>query len=550
MLVSDAVGETLRRLGVDTIFGLIGSGNFAILNHATGHCGIAYYRARHESAAVCMADAYARVTGNVAVCSVHQGPGLTNSLTGLTEAAKSRTPLLLVAGDTASVALGANQDIDQDGLVASVGAGVERIRGPRTAVSDITRAVWRAEIERRPFVVSIPIDLQQEQAAGDEVPAHCATPLAPPRPSETAVAEVANQLEAARRPLIIAGRGAVLAAAGPALAALGERIGALLATSAVGHGLFSGNPFSLGIAGGFASPLAERLIGEADIVLAFGASLNHWTTKHDRLLPASASVVQCDIEAAAIGAKRPVDTGMVADAATTASALLDELRRREVRLEGFRTDGVATELEGYRRADEFEDASSAEAIDPRTLMVALEPLIPRERTVAIDSGHFMGFPAMYLSVPDAAGFVFHQAFQSIGLGLATAIGAALARRDRMTVAVLGDGGAMMSLGELETAVAHRLPMLIVIMNDAAYGAEVHHFDTLGLPTALARFADCDFAAIATAIGARGLTIRTLGDLNALSDWITAPEGPMLLDCKVNPHVRAEWLEDAFRPAAA
>jgi thiamine pyrophosphate-dependent acetolactate synthase large subunit-like protein len=134
--------------------------------------------------------------------------------------------------------------------------------------------------------------------------------------------------------------------------------------------------------------------------------------------------------------------------------------------------------------------------------------------------------------------------------LASALGAAVARPDRLTVAVVGDGGLRMSVGEIDTAVAYGLPVLIVVVNDAAYGAEVHHFVELGFPTDIAELDDRDFAAIARAIGAQGLTVRNVKDLEAVRDWVTTPGGPMLLDCKVNPQVRAEWLEEAFRPAAA
>jgi thiamine pyrophosphate-dependent acetolactate synthase large subunit-like protein len=172
--------------------------------------------------------------------------------------------------------------------------------------------------------------------------------------------------------------------------------------------------------------------------------------------------------------------------------------------------------------------------------------LPTERTVATDSGHFLGYPSMYLEVPDQQGFVFPNAFQSVGLGLASGIGAAVARPDRISVAAIGDGGALMFLGELETAVRYRLPMLVVIYNDAAYGAEVHHFGPMGHPVELARFPDTDFGALARAAGAEGITVRNKGDLAPLNEWLERRYGPLVIDAKVNPEVRAEWLEEAFR----
>ena len=139
-------------------------------------------------------------------------------------------------------------------------------------------------------------------------------------------------------------------------------------------------------------------------------------------------------------------------------------------------------------------------LDPRTLSIALDDLLPVERTVVVDSGAFMGWPSMYLRVPDAAGFVFPQAFQCVGLALGNAIGAAIARPDRLTVAALGDGGALLSLPEFETLGRLGLPILVVIYNDAAYGAEVHHFAPMGEAVDLAQFPDTDFAALARAAG--------------------------------------------------
>src|SRR5205085_6059312 len=162
---------------------------------------------------------------------------------------------------------------------------------------------------------------------------------------------------------------------------------------------------------------------------------------------------------------------------------------------------------GSWQATQIDDASTDSRIDPRVLSIALEDALPDERTVAIDSGHFMGYPAMYLRVPDEHGFVFTQAFQAVGLGLGTAIGAAVARPDRLTVAALGDGGAMIGLADLETVARLGLRMLVLIYNDSAYGAEVHHFGPHGHPLDLVRFPEVDFAALGRAVGLCGVTVR-------------------------------------------
>ncbi len=542
--VADVVGATIAAQGVKDVFGVIGSGNLVVTNALCRH-GAQFHHARHEMSATCMADGYARVTGGVGVVSVHQGPGLTNTMTGLAEAAKSRTPLVVLAGETPAAALTSNFRIDQHDLVESVGAIADRVHSAKTAADDAARAYHRAVTERRPVVLMLPIDIQPQPAIQTKPSRPLLPPLSPPAPSTEAVSAAAELIKAAHRPAIVAGRGAVLAGAGPALEALGQRIGAILATSAPANGLFAGLPYALGISGGFASPYACTLLPQADVVLVFGASINHWTTKHGALINPSAKVIQIDVEPRAIGRNRPADLAIIGDAKATANAIVDELKGHEQ--QGFRTAKRANEIAaGAWRHDAYADASTDDYIDPRTVSIALNDLLPKNRAVAVDSGHFLGYPSMYLDVPDARAWVFPNGFQAVGLGLGNAIGAAVAQPDRPTVAAIGDGGAFMALGELETAARLKLTLLVVIYDDAAYGAEVHHFGPMGQDVSLVRFPDADLAAIARAAGAKAATVRRTGDLAVVEEWLINPHGPLVLDVKVNPTICAEWLEEAFR----
>jgi thiamine pyrophosphate-dependent acetolactate synthase large subunit-like protein len=540
--VAKAIAEALAELGVSHAFGLVGSGNFEV-TAALVERGARFVGARHEGGAIVMADAFARLTGAVGVCSVHQGPGLTNTVTGLAEAAKSRTPLLVLAADVPAAASRSNFRVDQRGLAESVDAGHDRLGSPDTAVADAVRAWDRARVERRPIVLSMPIDVQAAAAPEWELRS-TVRPAPVVAPPAHGVRRAAGALAGARRPLLIGGRGAMLAAAREPIEALADATGALLATSAVANGLFAGSPWSLGISGGFATPLAIELIRQADVVVSFGATLNMWTTRHGRLVSPAATVVQVDVDADAIGSHHRADVALVGDAAETARALLAALPAGA--RDGWRTRELRAEIASRRWRDEpYEDAGGSGHIDPRTLAMALDDLLPEHRLIATDSGHFMGWLPMYCRVPAERGFVFTQAFQSIGLGLATAIGAAVACPDRLTVAALGDGGALMALPELETAVRLDLPLLVVVFNDAAYGAEVHHFGPDGFPVDLVRFPDTDFAAIAHAAGARAATVRATGDLAEVERWLAAPAGPFVVDAKIVPTVVAEWLSEAF-----
>jgi thiamine pyrophosphate-dependent acetolactate synthase large subunit-like protein len=159
----------------------------------------------------------------------------------------------------------------------------------------------------------------------------------------------------------------------------------------------------------------------------------------------------------------------------------------------------------------------------------------------------MGYPSMFLSVPDEQGFCFTQAFQSIGLGLATAIGAALARPDRLPVAALGDGGALMAAAELDTVARLGLPMVVIVYNDDAYGAEVHHFGPSRFPLDTVQFPSTDIAAIARGHGFTAVTVTEEGDLAPVERWLAGERrSPLLIDAKVTRAEPSWWLEEAFR----
>jgi len=539
--VADAVGRRLGELGVDTVFGLVGSGNLVVTN-ALRDAGARFVSARHEGGAVAMADGWARVTGRVGVATVHQGPGLTNTLTALAEAAKSRTPVLVLAGDTPAAALTSNFRIDQHDLVTSVGAIAERAHSPASAQADAARALRRAALERRPVVLNMAIDLQAQPAAATAKPVG-APAARPPVPDAADLDAVAERLAAARRPLIVAGRGAVIANAGPALRALGERCGALLANSAPAHGIFHGDRFALGICGGFATPLAAQVLPQADVVVAFGAGLNHWTTRHGALIGRQATFAQVDIDPQAIGANQPADLAVVGDAAAAAQALTDRLPAAT----GWRDDELAERIATRRWRDEpFTPTGAPGVVDPRALSIALADLLPADKTVAIDSGHFTGWPAMYLDVIDPRHWLFVNGFQAVGLGLGCAIGAAVAAPERLTVAAVGDGGLFLALPELETAARVGARLLVVVYDDAAYGAEVHHFGPQGRDLETVRFPVRDLAAIARACGTAAIEVRSLDDLAPVATWLQDGDGPLLVDAKVDPSTVADWLPDAFR----
>jgi thiamine pyrophosphate-dependent acetolactate synthase large subunit-like protein len=549
--VAEVLAKDLAALGARRCFGLLGTANFKI-SHGLVQAGVELISARHEGNAASMGDAYAKATGELTLVSVHSGPGLTNAITGIAEAAKSRTPLLVLAGDVPTGNVKSNFYFDQAELVRSVGAVSERTYTPQSARSDLLRAVTRAMRDRQTVVLSLPLDVQDAKMNGANAPLELTPMPGRLQPDQTDVRRLAEAISRAKRALILAGRGAVLSDAEESLIALGDHLGALLATSICGHGLFADNPWSVGISGGFSSPVADELISESDFILGFGVSLTQWTTKTGKLIARGATVAQIDIEAPKLGYQMPVQFALLGDAKATAEALLAVLRQNGAAQSGRRNDRTRERIRaGDNHHSPYPDESSAQYIDPRTLSKALDDILPKDRVVASDSGHFCGWVPRYLRVPDAKASCLSHSFQSVGLGLASAIGLAIANPGKLAVLGAGDGGFMMSIADLETAIRLGLRMCILVYNDSSYAAEVHYFRRQGYSIDIVQFPETDFAAIARGYGARAATVRTLADLDEVRTWVRegAP-GVFLIDGKINPNLEADWHAEHFPSHAA
>jgi len=546
-IVADVIAGDLARYGARRCFALLGTANFKI-SHALVQAGVELISARHECNAASMANAYAKATGELTLVSVHSGPGLTNALTGIAEAAKSRTPLLVLAGDVPNGAVKNNFYIEQADMVRAVGATPERLHTPGSARDDVLRAVTRALRERQTVVLSLPLDVQHAPLASNLPPLDLPPSGGRLHPDPRAVAALADALTHAQRPVILGGRGAVVSDAEGPLTELAERTGALLATSVCGHGLFSGNPWSLGISGGFSSPIADELIAESDCIVAFGASLTGWTTKKGKLIAPGATVAQVDVEAGKLGYQMPVQIAVHGDAQATAVALLAELDRRGAKARpGRRSEAIRERIRaGDNHHYPHPDESSGDFIDPRTLSKAVDAILPADRVVASDSGHFCGWVPRYLRVPNARASCLSHSFQSVGLGLPSVIGLAIANPGKLAVLGTGDGGFLMSMADLETAVRLKLRLCILVYNDASYAAEVHYFRRQGYSTDIVQFPPTDFVAIARGFGARGVTVRKLADLDPVKTWVAegAP-GVFVIDGKINPDLEADWHAEHF-----
>ncbi|MFI8593261.1 thiamine pyrophosphate-binding protein [Microbacterium sp. NPDC078428] len=539
MKVADAVGRMLAELGVSQVFGVVGSGNFRVTN-ALIASGASFVAARHEAGAASMADAYSRITGDVSALSLHQGCGLTNALTGITEAAKCHTPLLVLAADTAVGDVTSNFHIDQDAAARSVGATPMRIHSARTALADAARAFRVAQVERTTVVLSLPVDLQEREIAypGPRPASNLRVPT--PIVATADASELGEMLARADRPVIIGGRGARVAKRD--LRELAAVTGALLIASGGGRGVFEGDEWALDVVGGFATDSAAELVRDADLIVAFGVALNNWTTRGGTLLE-KATLVQVDDRVEAIGKHRLVDLGIVGDTGAVARAAVAALAASGTTNTGYRTPAVAERIRGARYwSDQAVEAVDEEGfVDPAALINALDAMLPSERVVVVDGGNVNAYPGAHLRVPDDEGYVLPLSFQSIGLGLASVIGAAVARPDRMAVLGTGDGSLLMGAVELETAVRLQLGLIVVAFNDSAYGAEIHLFpDSSPAEQEIVRFPDTDIAAIARGYGCDAVTVRSLDDLGGISAWLESDRTrPLVIDAKITG--RPSWL---------
>jgi thiamine pyrophosphate-dependent acetolactate synthase large subunit-like protein len=223
-----------------------------------------------------------------------------------------------------------------------------------------------------------------------------------------------------------------------------------------------------------------------------------------------------------------------------AVALLAERRRRCFASDGRRTPTLEEELR--LQTDGFDDQGDDRGMDLRTAMVTLDGMLPEERTLVVDGGAFHAELIMGLRVPDPSAFVFSLHFGSIGLALGCGIGASIARPDRTAVVLVGDGGLMMSLAELDTAVQHNLPMIVVVMNDAAYGAETFALRAHKRSLGLAYFQRPDFAQVMNSLGGEGYSVRSDEELRALAPALKDPTGPILVNVNLRRGVVTDWYQ--------
>jgi acetolactate synthase I/II/III large subunit len=543
--VFQVLADDIKAMGVECVFGLM-SDDTALFATALDTAGVRFYGTRHENAAIAMADGYAYATGKLTIAVVGRGPALANGLHAAVYASRTSSKLVIIYGEAATS--GAPNGLGPD-YKALDGVGVLRAAGLRTftatspdgARTTLADAVAAASAGQA-VSLHLPTNVQLSEIdtpSGKLVVRtrpHQPLPAKPPS-IEAAVAVLAK----AKRPLIVAGLGAYRAGARAAIEQLADRIGALMVTTARGKDLFRGNPRSLGIIGSFSHSIARRMADQADCVLVFGAGLNFLTTSFGAAVP-QVPLIQVDAVRANIGRWLNADVAVVGDARLVAEQLLSAMPQRAATDKPFHDTATSKLISDFHPQQDFQPQNTPRTIDMRTLGLELETILPQDRNLVVDGGNFLGI-VPYLSVPDPGAFKMIGDFASIGLAFGAALGMAKARPDRTTVMVIGDGGFLMTMGDLETVVREDLPMVIIVMNDCAYGAELHFLKLRQQPVGKSVFPDVDFAPIAAAFGFDAETIRTVDDLHRVAPKLRNPEGPIFLDCKLNADVAAPFMSE-------
>lgn len=543
--VYQVLAEDIKALGVESVFGLM-SDDTALFATSLDTAGVRFYGCRHENMAVAMADAYSYATGKLAIAIIGRGPALANGLHGVCYASRTGSKVLVVYGEAATIGapngLGPDyKSLDGVGVLRAAGIRTFTATSPASARTVLADAVAAASLGAT-VSLHLPTNVQLSEidapSGAVEVKVPARTPQAPPPSSIAAAAAV---LAAAKKPLIVGGLGAHKAGARSEIEKLAERLGALLVTTARGKDLFRGNPRNLGIIGSFSHSVARRMADQADCVIVFGAGLNFLTTSFGTSLP-KVPLIQVDAVRSNIGRWLNADVAIVGDARLAAEQLLAAISERPAAQKLFDTEENRKLIAEFDPGQDFQPQNTPRTIDMRTLGLELEKILPPDRNLVVDGGNFLGI-VPYLSVPDPGCFKMIGDFASIGLAFGAALGMAKARPDKTTVMVVGDGGFLMTMGELETVIREDLPMVIICMNDCAYGAELHFLKLRQHPVHKSVFPDVDFAPIAAGFGFDAETVRTVEDLRRIAPKLSKPEGPIFLDCKLNADVAAAFMSE-------
>ncbi len=555
MTGGQAAVEALKAEDISHVFGLIGSATMEMFDALFDAQDINFIGVHDERTGTHMADGFARMSGQAGVILAGQnGPGATNLVTGLAQARAAYSPVVSIAGALASghVHRDAFQEVDQQALFKPVTKKTWTATSADRVPEMFREAFREAMAPRRgPVQLNLPRDVLSAQA--DFEPLQQASqyrPYAAPGGAPSAIAQAAQLLIAATRPVIIAGGGIKNTGGADQCMALAETFDCPVVTSP-GHGdaVPFGHPLNAGQMGPRGNVVASRLVKEADVVLALGTRIGFNATfySYDNI-NRDAKIIHVELEPTAIGRYFPAEIGIMADAPTVADQLRESIEKINTRAmaDGWVQDFKAERL-AYLAKRDAEAMVDAMPIHPSGLFKTLRDVIPRDAAVTMDAG------TLCLQATDALNYYHPRSlftpldFGLVGFSFACGLGAKLAAPERPVISLMGDGGFGMTVSELSTAVDYNINTVTVVMNNKCWGAEkAYQRDFFGERYIGANISSPPFDKLAELYGAKGYRTETLEDTaQAIEDALECGK-PAVIDVQVDPSALYSFRRDSFK----
>jgi thiamine pyrophosphate-dependent acetolactate synthase large subunit-like protein len=549
----EALAEAFLAEGIDTQFVLMGDGNMHWCTAFAKLPGVHTVHVRHEHATVAAATAYNVATGKIAVASVTCGPGVTQLMTALPAAVRARLPMVVFAGESPINARFYNQAIDQAPLVTSTGAKYIAAHSLPRIMDHVREAFHVAKVERCPVVLGVPYDLQKVEYMANQP--YETSQMYQPKvgrmyPDPEVVTEAVERLAAAKRPIILGGRGVLWSGSRDAVIKLADRCGALLSNTLPTRGLFHDHPFELGITGSYFTALGKEIYEQADVVLAVGTSLSYYVG-HRAFFPKACKIQLDDAPRGLRDGQAAADLYIRSDARVGVEAILAGLDNK-LGVGKPTAAAIRSKELAHRIATEPADSEAFDiepgVLDPRAVVEAIDKVVPKDWDVVVGGGHQAYFPAQMRGRP-AERYTTVREFGAVGNGLCYALGVAAARRqgrDGKIVLFEGDGGLLFHIQELETLKRQGYRILICAMNDGGYGSEFHKLRADGIDDHLAVFGRPPLEAIARGFGLRGHEIRDLSVIPKLFADFAAQGTSEIWNIQISDQVTAPVIRQTIK----
>lgn len=540
-----AFAEMLRLAEVGPMFGM---GGFQLLPfyEAVRALGLKHYLINDERTGAFAADAYARVSGRPGVCDGTLGPGATNLVTPLVESLNAGVPIVAITGDTHRAHSWKNmtQECRQLDILRPAVKDVLRIEQVNRVPEYVRRAFAVATSGRAgPVVIDVPEDVAHGEHDFTEADFHIdpdtlAAPARRARPSASDTRRAATLLGKAKRPLILAGGGVHLSNATAALTRFAEAQSIPVAHTMSGKGSIAcTHPLSAGLFGRY-SRIANDLIAKADCLFVIGCKLGEIATKRFALIPAGVPVIHLDILAEEIGRTTQADIALWGDAREGIADLDAELADGAAARRTARTDYIkelATRMDEWRKGAIGRYTSAEKPINMGRMIGELQKLMPDNGILVADGGfaaHWTGL--LFDTKAPGRHFVPDRGLASIGYGLPGSLGCQLAAPNAPVVGVTGDGGLNMTIGDLESARRCGANFMLLVVNNAASGyVKALQHAMYGGKYQSSELIEMDYAAIARAMGCRGIRVENPDDLPAaLRTGLTERDKPTVVDVVV------------------